>query len=176
MNNSWWLTQMMPIVAKLTTYAAYEGHCVSNAAPRSWPASGTCNSSTSSVAAIASTPSLKASSRADVTPSAEAVTSLDHAECFWHGDASGQCPRKASSSHSATTVGTTFASSTNPGTPLVPSQSETTDRSDTRLTVAPRRPTARPSAAKSTSGKRTRSSAWPCGPKWWTSAPYAESL
>src|SRR5262249_46540512 len=63
-----------------------------------------------------------------------------------------QCPRNAPSSHSATTVGTTLASSTRPGVPPDASQLDTTSRSATVRMVAPRKPTARPIAAKSESG------------------------
>ena len=35
-NRAWWLTQMMPIVKKLTTYA-YEGHSANNAGPSRQP-------------------------------------------------------------------------------------------------------------------------------------------
>jgi hypothetical protein len=61
---SWWLTQMMPMMAKLTTYAAYVGHWFARSRASS-PASesGTRTSMMSSVMAIANTPSLKASSR-----------------------------------------------------------------------------------------------------------------
>src|SRR6267378_7916313 len=55
---------MMPMVAKLVTYAAYEGHCSSNRRPRPPVPSGSLSSSTSSVTAIANTPSLNASRRA----------------------------------------------------------------------------------------------------------------
>ena len=61
---SWWLTQMMPMMTKLTTYAAYEGHWFARSRASS-PASesGTRTSMMSSVMAIAKTPSLNASSR-----------------------------------------------------------------------------------------------------------------
>src|SRR5437899_12066434 len=54
---------MIPIVRKLTRYAAYAGHNRSNAPTRSVVSGGTRNSRTRSVAAIAKTPSLKASRR-----------------------------------------------------------------------------------------------------------------
>src|SRR4030081_2667307 len=54
---------MMPIVRKLTRYAAYAGHTSRSARIRSGESGGTRSSRTSNVAAIATTPSLKASSR-----------------------------------------------------------------------------------------------------------------
>src|SRR5690348_5222565 len=63
---AWWFTQMIPIVMKLTAKPAYEGHRSSSPWASEWPSSafGTLISSTSSVMAIANTPSLNASSRA----------------------------------------------------------------------------------------------------------------
>src|SRR5437762_9889622 len=83
----------------------------------------------------------------------------------------GQCPLKASSSHSATTVGTTLASisSALPRSPA--SHSVAGARSSGFRTVSPSSPHARAIAAKSVSGKRTMSVGLPSGPKWWTSAP-----
>src|SRR6185436_124921 len=54
---------MMPIVRKLTRYAAYAGHTSRSVRVRSGESGGTRNSRTSNVAAIANTPSLNASSR-----------------------------------------------------------------------------------------------------------------
>jgi hypothetical protein len=74
-NSMWWLTQMMPIVAKLVTYVTYDGHWASSAGPRLVPLAGTCSSTTSRVAATANTPSLNASRRPVVMPGAsEALT------------------------------------------------------------------------------------------------------
>ena len=68
LNMPWWLIHIVPIVAKLTTYAASLGQAV-----RSWRASD-CDSSPltftsriSRVMAMANTPSLNASSRAGDT-------------------------------------------------------------------------------------------------------------
>src|SRR5579875_3750318 len=56
---------MMPMIAKLTRYAPYEGHCLPRASRRLSPrrCGGTRRSSTRSVIAMAKTPSLNASSR-----------------------------------------------------------------------------------------------------------------
>src|SRR5919198_2464311 len=54
---------MMPMVTKLTRYAAYAGHSRRSAAARSLVSGGARRSSTRSVAAMANTPSLKVSRR-----------------------------------------------------------------------------------------------------------------
>src|SRR5215470_4603401 len=68
LNIAWWLAHMIRIVKKLITNEVYEGHWLRRARKReeSVPPSGGCgtlSSSTSSVIAIAKTPSLKASVR-----------------------------------------------------------------------------------------------------------------
>src|SRR4051794_10826058 len=60
----WWVSQIPPIVRKLVANARYPGHSWTIAEPRcSKPSSGIASSSTSSVIAIAKTPSLNASVR-----------------------------------------------------------------------------------------------------------------
>ena len=60
----WWLTHITPIPRKLITYAANDGHCARSPVLRSSPAAGMWISRTSSVMAMAKTPSAKVSSRA----------------------------------------------------------------------------------------------------------------
>src|SRR6266536_1374678 len=65
-NTPWWLTQMMPMIRKLVTYAAYAGHCSASALasdPSSVCRAGTRRSRTSRVIAMARTPSLNVSVR-----------------------------------------------------------------------------------------------------------------
>src|SRR5439155_4636636 len=102
------------------------------------------------------------------------TTLCDLVECRQSVDSRchlSQCPLKASSSHSATTVGMTLASisSALPRSPA--SHSVAGARSSGFRTVSPSSPQARAIAAKSVSGKRTMSVGLPRGPKWWTSAP-----
>ncbi len=61
----WWLTQMIPIVRKLTAYATYDGQTWRSSWPRRCPLPLTWESTLriSSVAAIAKTPSAKVSRR-----------------------------------------------------------------------------------------------------------------
>jgi hypothetical protein len=63
-NRRWWAIHTLPTVMKLVTYARYAGHSSSSARKRWLKSSGSSRiSSTSSVIAIANTPSLNASTR-----------------------------------------------------------------------------------------------------------------
>src|SRR5450759_1734665 len=62
-NTTWWLTQMMPMVTKLSANAAKLGHLSASALISEPVPVGTLRSSTSRVMATAKTPSLNASRR-----------------------------------------------------------------------------------------------------------------
>ena len=63
----WWLIHMMPMVRKLITYATRAGHCARSASHSAVLGAGRLMPSTSSVMAMAKTPSAKVSRRPVVT-------------------------------------------------------------------------------------------------------------